>query len=199
MDEQRNVKLNNGIVMPRVGLGVWKSLNGEAQQMVATALQNGYRLIDTAKQYGNEAGVGAGLQEGMDKAKLKRADIFLTTKIWNGDQGNYDQLRKSFNEQLGKLQTDYVDLLLLHWPVFDKYLKSWQALEDIYRDGQAKAIGVCNFNVDHLTNLLDHAEVKPAVNQIEFNPGSTSRIRWHFARCKRFSWKRGHHWEMGRR
>lgn len=170
MDEQRNVKLNNGIVMPRVGLGVWKSLNGEAQQMVATALQNGYRLIDTAKQYGNEAGVGAGLQEGMDKAKLKRADIFLTTKIWNGDQGNYDQLRKSFNEQLGKLQTDYVDLLLLHWPVFDKYLESWQALEDIYRDGQAKAIGVCNFNVDHLTNLLDHAEVKPAVNQIEFNP-----------------------------
>lgn len=170
MDEQRNVKLNNGIVMPRVGLGVWKSLNGEAQQMVATALQNGYRLIDTAKQYGNEAGVGAGLQEGMDKAKLKRADIFLTTKIWNGDQGNYDQLRKSFNEQLGKLQTDYVDLLLLHWPVFDKYLESWQALEDIYRDGQAKAIGVCNFNVDHLTNLLDHAEVKPAINQIEFNP-----------------------------
>lgn len=138
--------------------------------MVATALQNGYRLIDTAKQYGNEAGVGAGLQEGMDKAKLKRADIFLTTKIWNGDQGNYDQLRKSFNKQLGKLQTDYVDLLLLHWPVFDKYLESWQALEDIYRDGQAKAIGFCNFNVDHLTNLLDHAEVKPAVNQIEFNP-----------------------------
>lgn len=170
MDEQREISSNNGLLMPRVGLGVWKSTNDEARQMVATAIQNGYRLIDTAKQYGNEAGVGAGLQAGLQQAKLHRSDVFLTTKVWNGDQGNYDRLRASFNEQLQRLQTDYVDLLLLHWPVFDKYNESWRALEAIYLDGQAKAIGVCNFNVDHLTNLLDHAQIVPAVNQIEFNP-----------------------------
>lgn len=170
MDEKRIVKLNNGVLMPRIGLGVWKTSNDEAKQMVVAALQNNYRLVDTAKQYGNESGVGAGLQVGLQKAGLQRSDVFLTTKIWNGDQSSYDQLRKAFNEQLTKLQTDYVDLLLLHWPVFGKYNESWRALEAIYRDGQARAIGVCNFDVGHLTDLLDHADVVPAVNQIEFNP-----------------------------
>lgn len=170
MNESKSVKLNNGLTMPKVGLGVWKSANEETSQMVATAMENGYRLFDTAKQYGNEAAVGTGLLTGMDQTGLQRSDLFLTTKIFNGDQGDYDKLRQAVNGQLQRLQTDYVDLLLLHWPVFNKYIESWRALEDIYRDGQAKAIGVCNFNVEHLTNLLDHATIKPMVNQIEFNP-----------------------------
>lgn len=170
MDESKTVKLSNGLTMPKVGLGVWKSSNEETSKMVATAMENGYRLFDTAKQYGNEAAVGAGIAAGLQKTGLKRSDLFLTTKIFNGDQGDYDQVRQAFNEQLNRLQTDYVDLLLLHWPVFNKYNESWRALEAIYHDGQAKAIGVCNFNVHHLTNLLDHATTKPMVNQLEFNP-----------------------------
>lgn len=170
LDENKTVKLNNGLSMPKVGLGVWKSVNNETQQMVTTAMENGYRLFDTAKQYGNEAAVGAGIAAGLEKTGLKRSDLFLTTKIFNGDQGDYDRVRQAVNDQLKRLQTDYVDLLLLHWPVFNRYNESWRALEAIYRDGQAKAIGVCNFNVDHLTNLMDHATIKPMVNQIEFNP-----------------------------
>ena len=170
MDEKRTVKLSNGIEMPKVGLGVWKSTNDEARQMVQDALTNGYRLIDTAKQYGNEAGVGEGLTKGLAANGLQRSDVFLTTKTFNGDQGDYDRVRNAFNEQLKRLQTDYVDLLLLHWPVFNKYNESWRALQDIYKDGQAKAIGVCNFNVEHMTNLMDHADIVPMVNQLEFNP-----------------------------
>lgn len=164
------VKLNNGVVMPQVGLGVWKVPIDATAKMVSTAIENGYTPIDTAKQYGNESGVGQGIQDGLAATGKSRQDIFLTTKIFNGDQGDYDRLRNAVNDQLKALQTDYVDLLLLHWPVFHKYNTSWQALEDIYRDGQAKAIGVCNFDVEHLTDLLDHAQIKPMVNQIEFNP-----------------------------
>lgn len=164
------VKLNNGVVMPQVGLGVWKVPIDATAKMVSTAIENDYTLIDTAKQYGNESGVGQGIQDGLAATGKSRQDIFLTTKIFNGDQGDYDRLRNAVNDQLKTLQTDYVDLLLLHWPVFHKYNTSWQALEDIYRDGQAKAIGVCNFDVEHLTDLLDHAQIKPMVNQIEFNP-----------------------------
>lgn len=164
------VKLNNGLAMPQVGLGVWKVPLDVTAKMVATAIENDYTLIDTAKQYGNEQGVGQGIAAGLAATGKSRDDLFLTTKIFNGDQGDYDRVRNAVNQQLAALQTDYVDLLLLHWPVFNRYNTSWKALEDIYRDGQAKAIGVCNFNVDHLTNLLDHAEIKPMVNQIEFNP-----------------------------
>lgn len=165
-----NVKLSNGLVMPRVGLGVWKVPINATAKMVATAIENNYALIDTAKQYGNERGVGQGIKDGLAVTGKSRQDLFLTTKVFNGDQGDYDRVRQAVNQQLQDLQTDYVDLLLLHWPVFNRYNTSWRALEDIYRDGQAKAIGVCNFNVEHLTNLLDHATIKPMINQIEFNP-----------------------------
>ncbi|WP_076461552.1 aldo/keto reductase [Limosilactobacillus caccae] len=167
---QPQVKLNNGLLIPQLGLGVWKTPNDQTAQTVEQAIINDYCLIDTAKQYGNEAGVGEGLKRGLAAAKRQRQDIFLTTKIFNGDQGDYDKLRAAFNQQLVALGTDYVDLLLLHWPVNDKYNESWRALEDIYRDGQAKAIGVCNFNVERLQDLLDHATIKPAINQIEFSP-----------------------------
>lgn len=152
--------------MPQVGLGVWKVPIDQTATMVKTALNNDYVLLDTAKQYGNEVGVGKGIKQ----SGRQRDSIFLTTKIFNGDQGDYDRLRKGFEGQLKDLQVDYVDLLLLHWPVFHRYNESWRALEAIYRDGQAKAIGVCNFDIPHLTDLLDHAQVKPMVNQIEFNP-----------------------------
>lgn len=165
-----NVKLSNGLVMPRVGLGVWKVPINATAKMVATAIENNYALIDTAKQYGNERGVGQGIKDGLAATGKSRQDLFLTTKVFNGDQGDYDRVRQAVNQQLQDLQTDYVDLLLLHWPVFNRYNTSWRALEDIYRDGQAKAIGVCNFNVEHLTNLLGHATIKPMINQIEFNP-----------------------------
>lgn len=170
MSQSKYLKLNNGVLMPKVGLGVWKTTPDLADKLVATAMKNGYRLFDTAKQYGNETGVGAGVQHGLTVTGLRRENIFLTTKIFNGDQGDYTKLRTAFNGQLRSLNMDYVDLLLLHWPVFNRYKESWRALEAIYKDGQARAIGVCNFDVKHLNNLLDGANIKPAINQIEFNP-----------------------------
>ena len=165
-DQQKLIKLNNGIEMPQIGFGVWKIPFNQTAKVVTDAIKNHYRLIDTAKQYGNEEQVGQGIKD----SGIKRKQLFLTTKIFNGDQGDFDKLRNAFNEQLKKLGTDHVDLLLLHWPVFNKYIESWRALEAIYNDGQARAIGVCNFDVDHLQKLMDHANIMPMVNQIEFNP-----------------------------
>lgn len=164
-DQQKLIKLSNGIEMPQIGFGVWKIPFNQTAKIVTNAIKNHYRLIDTAKQYGNEKQVGQGIKD----SGIEREQLFLTTKIFNGDQGDIDKLRNAFNEQLKKLGTDHVDLLLLHWPVFNKYIESWRALEAIYNDGQARAIGVCNFDVDHLQNLMDHANIMPMVNQIEFN------------------------------
>ena len=130
---QPQITLNNGVKIPQLGLGVWKSTNKEASQAVQTALHNGYVLIDTAKQYGNEKGVGEGIQAAMQADGVKRDDIFLTTKIFNGDQGDYDRVRKAFEKQLQDLQTDHVDLLLEHWPVTDKYNETWRAMEAILK------------------------------------------------------------------
>lgn len=165
-DQQRLIKLSNGIEMPQIGFGVWKIPFNQTAKIVTNTIKNHYRLIDTAKQYGNEEQVGQGIKD----SGIEREQLFLTTKIFNGDQGDVDKLRNAFNEQLKKLGTDHVDLLLLHWPVFNKYIESWRALEAIYNDGQARSIGVCNFDVDHLQNLMDHANIMPMVNRIEFNP-----------------------------
>ena len=143
--------------------------------MVKTALANGYVLLDTAKQYGNEAGVGAGIQDAITAGIVNREQIFLTTKIFNGDQGDYDRVRRGFEGQLKDLQTDHVDLLLEHWPVNGKFNETWRAMEAILKDGQARAIGVCNFDNGRMINLIDHATVMPAINQIEFNPGILQR------------------------
>lgn len=167
---QPKIELNNGVKMPQLGLGVWKSPVPDAAKAVKLALSNDYVLIDTAKQYGNEAGVGQGLQAAIKDGTTTRDGIFLTTKIFNGDQqGDYDQLRAAFNEQLKRLQTDHVDLLLEHWPVAGRYTKTWKTMEAILKDGQARAIGVCNFDVERMKKLMEVADVKPAVNQIEFN------------------------------
>ncbi|MQS53394.1 aldo/keto reductase [Companilactobacillus mishanensis] len=163
------VTLNNGVKMPQLGMGVWKINNSGASQSVQWAIKHGYKAIDTAKQYGNEAGVGDGLTKGLADNGMKREDIFLTTKVFNGDQG-YESTLENFEGQLKRLQTDYVDLLLIHWPVDGIYLDTWRALEKIYRDGKARAIGVSNFSVTRLQNIMKIASIKPVIDQVEFNP-----------------------------
>lgn len=164
-----SIRLNNDVLIPQLGLGVWKATNEQAAAAVQLALKNDYVLIDTAKQYGNEAGVGGGIATSLAELKKNRDDVFITTKIFSGDQG-YDQTLAAIDGQLQRLQTDHVDLLLMHWPVNDLYNDTWRAMESIYRQGKARAIGVCNFDVERLTDLLHHATIKPAINQIEFNP-----------------------------
>lgn len=166
---QSTVALNNEVQMPREGLGVWKANLHQASDAVKDAIVDGYRLIDTAKQYGNEAGVGNGIKEGLEAAGLKREDLFITTKVFNGDQG-YDSTLANFQGSLDRLGLDYLDLYLIHWPVDNKYIETWRALEKLYADGKVRSIGVSNFDVETMDDLLQHANVTPAVNQIEFNP-----------------------------
>ncbi|RYX78804.1 aldo/keto reductase [bacterium] len=160
--------LNNGVEIPQLGLGVWQTKNGqEVIDSIHAAVDNGYRLIDTAAIYGNEEGVG----EAIRAASIPREELFITTKLWNSDQG-YDATLRAFDKSMERLGLEYVDMYLIHWPVpkLDKYIDTWRALETIYKQGRAKAIGVCNFNVDHLEKLLAASEIKPAVNQIELHP-----------------------------
>lgn len=151
--------------MPLLGLGTYLSKPDEVQDAVKAALEIGYKSIDTASFYENEESIGKALQE----SKVPRENIFLTSKVWNSEQG-YDNTLKAFDRSLNKLQTDYLDLYLVHWPVKNKFKETWKALEKLYKDGKVRAIGVSNFLVHHLKDLLDSAEVKPAVNQVEFHP-----------------------------
>lgn len=158
--------LNNQLEMPQLGLGVLKAQEGgEVERAVLAALATGYRKIDTAAAYRNEAGVGRALRQ----SDIPRSDIFLTTKVWNSDQG-YEQTLRAFDQSLERLQTDYIDLYLVHWPVAGRYLDTYRALEKIYADGRAKAIGVSNFQVHHLQDLLAHTDIVPTVNQVEMHP-----------------------------
>ncbi|MFC4760660.1 aldo/keto reductase [Fructobacillus durionis] len=166
---QKTTKLSNGVEMPVFGLGVWKSSNQQAADSVRAAVKHGYRLIDTAKQYGNEAGVGYGIQQALVENHLNRKDLFITTKIFNGDQG-YVSTLENFKEQLKRLRLTYVDLLLIHWPVDGKYLDTWKALEKLYHDGKVRAIGVSNFDEANLADIERLDGLMPQVNQMEFNP-----------------------------
>ncbi|MDR3210683.1 MAG: aldo/keto reductase [Planctomycetota bacterium] len=158
-------RLNNGVDIPSVGLGVFRSHEGkETEQAVAWALEAGYRHIDTAKVYKNEKSVGAGLRA----SGVPRKEVFLTTKIWNDDMRDNRQL-KSFEESLEKMGVEYIDLYLIHWPVAN-FLATWQILEEIHASGRAKAIGVSNFQIHHLDKLLPLVKVKPAVDQVELHP-----------------------------
>ncbi|NLR58423.1 aldo/keto reductase [Chitinophaga polysaccharea] len=160
------VGLSNGVEMPYLGLGVFKTKEGkEVVDAVTYALDAGYRHIDTAAIYGNEEGVGAAIAQHV----VDRKDIFLTTKVWNSDQG-YDSTLKAFDASLGRLKTDYLDLYLVHWPVKGKYKETWRALEQLYAEGRVKAIGVSNFLQHHLEDLFQTAKVRPMVNQLEFHP-----------------------------
>jgi len=160
------ISLNNGIKMPIVGYGTWKILpNSSARKAVGSALSVGYRNIDTARIYLNEKGVGKAIQ----KSKVDRKELFVSTKLWNSDQG-YDKTSKAFDKSLKRLGLDYVDMYLMHWPVPEKRLESWRAMVEIYKSGRAKAIGVCNFTEEHLADLISHSDIVPMVNQVEFHP-----------------------------
>jgi diketogulonate reductase-like aldo/keto reductase len=164
------VTLNNGVQMPWLGLGVFLAKEGnEVVQAVKAALKHGYLSIDTAAAYNNEEGVGRAIAESIAEGTVSRENIFVTSKVWNSDQG-YDTTLAAFNESLHKLNLDYLDLYLVHWPVKGKYKETWRALEKVYAEGKVKAIGVSNFQVHHLDDLLQDATVVPAVNQIEFHP-----------------------------
>jgi diketogulonate reductase-like aldo/keto reductase len=160
--------LNNGVTMPALGLGVFQSPPEETTAAVEAALREGYRLIDTAAAYGNEREVG----DAVRASGLDRSEVFLETKIWISDYG-YDETLHGFEKSAGKLGVDQIDLLILHQALpsaFDRTLEAYRALETLLRDGRVRAIGVSNFMVDHLTRLLEHATVVPAVNQIEVHP-----------------------------
>ncbi|MGE8722043.1 aldo/keto reductase [Leptospira terpstrae] len=156
---------NQSISVPQLGLGVWKSRPKECLEAVKSALSLGYRHIDTAAIYGNEADVGTAIKE----AGVNRSDIFLVTKLWNADQG-YDTALRAIDVSLKKLGTDYVDMYLIHFPVSGKRNDSWKALEKIKADGKAKSIGVSNFMVPHLEELLKETGTVPAMNQVEYHP-----------------------------
>ena len=151
--------------IPQVGLGVWQASPEECRHAVAAALRIGYRHIDTARIYGNEADVGAAIRD----SGIPRETIFVTTKLWNDDQG-YDSALRAFDASAKRLGLDYVDLYLIHWPVPGKRLDSWRALEKLHDDKRARMIGVSNFLVPHLTELLAKARHKPHANQIELSP-----------------------------
>src|SRR5262245_41070712 len=160
------VQLNNGVSMPRLGFGVFRAPKVDATQAaVLEALRVGYRHIDTARVYGNEFDVG----EAIRSSGVPRDEVFITTKLWNEDQG-YDQALRAHEASLRRLGFEHVDLYLIHWPVPDKRLDSWRALERIAADGGARAIGVSNFMAHHLEQLSQHAAVVPAVTQIEVSP-----------------------------
>ncbi|WP_018885018.1 aldo/keto reductase [Paenibacillus massiliensis] len=163
---QDTTTLHNGVEMPRLGLGVWKVQDGnEVVHAVKSAIKAGYKSIDTAAVYKNEEGVGQAIRE----SGAPRDSLFITTKVWNSDQG-YETTLAAFDESLSKLQLDYTDLYLIHWPVGGKYKETWRAIEKLYKDGRVRAIGVSNFHQHHLEDLLADAEIAPMVNQIELHP-----------------------------
>jgi 2,5-diketo-D-gluconate reductase A len=159
--------MNDGRSIPQVGLGVYKVPDAEATETVQVALEAGYRHVDTAALYENERGVG----RGMIRAGIPREEVFVTTKVWN-DRHGYDETLRAFDESLGKLGLDYVDLYLIHWPVpsQDLYVDTYRALEKLQADGLTRSIGVSNFHTHHIDRLLAEANVPPALNQVELHP-----------------------------
>ena len=160
--------LSNGVKMPSIGFGTYKSgSDEETAKIIKYALEVGYKQIDTASFYGNEVGIGNGIKE----SGINREDIFLVTKLWNDDHG-YDKTIEAFNKSLERLQVDYIDLYLIHWP--NKLnSETWKAFEHLYKTGKVKSIGVCNFKIGHLEELKKTAEIMPMVNQVEIHPQSS--------------------------
>lgn len=178
---QSTTTLHNGVSMQWLGLGVFKIKEGtEVVDSVKAAIKNGYRSIDTATIYQNEEGVGQAIKE----SEVARAELFITTKVWNSEQG-YESTLQAFETSLEKLGLDYLDLYLIHWPVKGKYNDTWKALEKLYKDGRVRAIGVSNFNIHHLEDLMSNAEIMPMVNQVEYHPHLTQKELHEF--CKQNS------------
>jgi methylglyoxal/glyoxal reductase len=178
---QSTTTLHNGVKMPWLGLGVFKVEDGaEVVSSVKTALEVGYRSIDTAAIYGNEEGVGKAIAE----STVPREELFITTKVWNSNHG-YEATLAAFDVSLKKLGLDYLDLYLIHWPLPSqgKFVETWKALEKLYKDGRVRAIGVSNFNVHHLEEIIANCEIIPMVNQVEYHPRFNQRELHDF--CKR--------------
>jgi 2,5-diketo-D-gluconate reductase A len=159
--------LNNGVQIPQLGFGVWQVPNDDAVAAVKTAIEVGYRSIDTAAIYGNEEGTG----KAIDESGVPREELFVTTKLWNSAQG-YDSTLRAFEESMRKLRLSYLDLYLIHWPAAgqDRYVDTWRAFEKLYADERIRAIGVSNFQAPHLQRLFDETGTVPTVNQIELHP-----------------------------
>lgn len=172
---QDTITLHNGVKMPGLGLGVFKVEEGpDLVNAVRAAIVHGYRSIDTAAIYGNEQGVGEGIVAGIKETGIKREDLFITSKVWNSDLG-YESTIEAYETSLNKLGLDYLDLYLIHWPVEGKYQEAWRALETLYTEGKVKAIGVSNFQIHHLENLMKSATILPMVNQVERHPRLTNK------------------------
>lgn len=161
------VTLNNGVKMPQLGFGVWQVEDTQATSAVAKAIEVGYRSIDTAMIYRNEHGVGKAIRE----SAIPREELFITTKVWNNDQGMENTLC-AYEKSLERLGLDYVDLYLIHWPTpkYDRYVDTYKALEKLYNEGRVKAIGICNFDINHLERILTECDIKPVLNQVECHP-----------------------------
>jgi len=161
------VLLDNGVKVPQLGFGVFRVADDATERAVLTAIECGYRSIDTAALYGNESGVGPAVTA----CGLPREELFVTTKLWNDDQG-YDSAVRAFEASLHRLGLDYVDLYLIHWPkpARDRYVETWRAFEKLYADDRVRAIGVSNFQIAHLQRLLGETHIAPAVNQVELHP-----------------------------
>lgn len=161
------VTLHNGVTIPQLGFGVYLIPNEDMAEVMKHAFQAGYRHIDTAQYYKNESGLG----EAIKASNIDREELFITTKVWNSHHG-YDQTLEAFEESMERLQLDYLDLYLVHWPApkFNKYVETYKALEALYKEGRVRAIGVCNFDIEHLETLFESCEIKPMVNQVECHP-----------------------------
>lgn len=173
--------LHNGVKMPWLGLGVYKASEGqEVEDAVKAAIRIGYRSLDTASFYDNETGVGKAVRE----SGVPREEIFVTTKVWNSDQG-FESTLAAFERSLKKLNLDYLDLYLIHWPVKGKYKETWKALEKLYKEGRVRAIGVSNFQIHHLQDLMADSEIVPMVNQVEYHPRLTQKELQTFCKDNR--------------
>ena len=190
-DSEKKLTLSNGVEIPILGFGTYKIEDEKvAVNSVREAIKTGYRHIDTASFYKNEENVGNGIREGLKHTGLKRKDIFVTTKVWNTEQG-YENTLNAFSNSLQRLNMDYIDLYLIHWPVTKDYADEWQsriketwkAMKKLYNEGKIRDIGVSNFLVHHLQELMSACEIKPMVNQIEFHPGHNQKETVKF--CKK--------------
>lgn len=162
-----HLTLHDGVEIPQLGLGVWQISDEDVEEVVVHALDAGYRHIDTARVYRNERGVGRGIR----RSGVERDEVFVTTKLWNSDQGRDETLR-GFERSLERLGLDYVDLYLIHWPApaQDRYVDSWRTLVELHESGRARSIGVSNFHAEHLERIIDATGVVPSINQVELHP-----------------------------
>jgi len=176
MDPAPKLTLNNGVLIDQTGYGTYKVPAQDAAPLVSAALSLGYRHVDTAALYGNEDGVGDAVRNFTEAGHVVREDLFVTSKVWNTDHG-YDAALRAFDTSMQKLGFEYLDLYLIHWPCPERglFAETWKALEALYADGRVRAIGVSNFNREHLEQLLDGASVVPAVNQVELHPWLAQR------------------------